>query len=114
MSTPLVSESTVSRPGPASSTPVSSNVSRTAATTSPRASDSSQPMRLAHSAGDGPAHGTSSVTSLGCMPPPGNTYMPAANAMLVCRRIRYASMPSAPSRTTMIVAAWRGSTTMPL
>ena len=43
------------RTGPASSTPDSSNVSRTAAHTSARAVASSAPSRAAHSAGAGPA-----------------------------------------------------------
>ena len=77
---------------PASSTPDSSKVSRTAAQTSARAFGSSHPSREAHSAGDGPAHRprstSSSSKSRGSTPPPGKTHMPPAKAIEVWRRSR--------------------------
>ena len=73
---------------PASSTPDSSNVSRTAAHTNARAVASSVPSRAAHEAGDGPAHATSASKSRGSTPPPGNTHIPAAKAIEACRRSR--------------------------
>ena len=56
-----VRDDVVARDVPASRTPDSSNVSRTAAQTSARAMSSSQPSRAAHSAGAGPAQATDAV-----------------------------------------------------
>ena len=85
-SDPVVSPTTDEADVPASSTPDSSNVSRTAAHTSARAIASSTPSRDAHEEGDGPAHATSASKSRGSTPPPGNTHIPAANAIDACRR----------------------------
>ncbi len=87
-SSPVVSATTSSADGPASSTPDSSNVSRTAAQTSARASGSSTRIRAAHSAGAGPAQPMAWSKSRGSTPPPGKTHMPAAKAMSTCRRSR--------------------------
>ena len=74
---------------PASSTPDSSNVSRTAAQTSEAASAGEQPIRAAHSAGEGPVHSDDGRSaSRGSTPPPGKTDMPAAKAIATCLRRR--------------------------
>ena len=112
------SATTVSGDGPASSTPHSSNTSRTAAQTSARASPSSHPISAAHSRGCGPAHGRSWASSRGSTPPPGNTHVRGANAMVATRRSMNTSTPATsswpprpdPSRTSITVAAYRGST----
>ena len=80
-SSPVVSSTTDDGDVPASSTPDSSNVSRTAAHTSARAVASSVASRSAQEAGDGPAHATAWSKSRGSTPPPGNTHIPAANAI---------------------------------
>ena len=87
-SSPVVSATTSVPDGPASSTPDSSKVSRTAAHTSARAISSRVPSCAAHVAGDGPAHATERSKSRGSTPPPGNTHIPPANAIEVCRRSR--------------------------
>ncbi len=87
-SSPVVSATTVSSDSPASRTPDSSNVSRTAAQTSARAVASSVPSRAAHSAGGGPAQATAWSKSRGSTPPPGKTHIPPANAIEVCLRNR--------------------------
>ena len=87
-SSPVVSSTTESVVGPASSTPDSSNVSRTAAQTRARANASSVSSRAAHSAGVGPTQPMSASKSRLSTPPPGNTHIPAANAMSTCRRSR--------------------------
>ncbi|SLJ61904.1 Uncharacterised protein [Mycobacteroides abscessus subsp. abscessus] len=73
-----MSPTTVSAVGPASSTPHSSNVSRTAAQTRALTRGSVVSKRRAHQAGSGPAQAMSAVASEGSTPPPGNTVMPAA------------------------------------
>ncbi len=87
-SAPVVSATTVSADSPASRTPDSSNVSRTAAHTIARASSSSTPSRPAQSAGVGPAQLTELSKSRGSTPPPGNTAIPPANAITCWRRSR--------------------------
>jgi hypothetical protein len=84
-----VSATTSSAPAPASSTPDSSNVSRTAAHTSAFVSASSADSNDAHSAGGGPAQWSSwSASSRGSTDPPGKTYIPAAKAIVIVRRSR--------------------------
>ena len=109
-SSPVVSATTVSADGPASSTPDSSNVSRTAAQTSARAVASSVPSRCAHSAASGPAQATAWSKSRGSTPPPGKTHMPAGE--------RHRGLPAqqvdlgparSPGRSSTTVAALRGS-----
>src|SRR5690606_20581920 len=85
-------------------------VSRTAAHTSARASASSHPNRSAHADGGGPTQRTSASASRGSTRPPGNTYMPAAKAIVRRRRRKYASTPSGPSRSSTTVAASTGCT----
>ena len=87
-SSPVVSATTSSADGPASSTPDSSKVSRTAAHTSARAISSDVTSWAAQVAGSGPAHATDASKSRGSTPPPGNTHIPPANAIEVCRRRR--------------------------
>jgi len=87
-SSPVVSATTDVGEVPASSTPDSSNVSRTAAHTSARAIASSVPSFSAHEAGDGPAQATAWSKSRGSTPPPGKTHIPAANAIDACRLSR--------------------------
>ena len=106
-SSPVVSATTVSGAGPASSTPVSSNTSRTAAHVSARAStaaplcrpggtaprDPPEPRRppcriLPHATGSGPAQASSACPSRGSTDPPGNTCAPGANAIDRVRRNR--------------------------
>ena len=76
------------RTGPASSTPDSSNVSRTAAHTSARASPSSASNGVAQSAAGGPAQPTAASASRGSTAPPGKTFIPAAKAIPRVRRSR--------------------------
>lgn len=104
-----VSATTADADGPASSTPDSSNVSRTAAHTSAVASSTEHPNLDAHHDGGGPLHATDVSASRGSTPPPGNTVIPPANAIAATRRSRNASIPAAPSRTRTTVAADRGS-----
>ena len=87
-SSPVVSATTVSEVGPASSTPDSSNVSRTAAHTSARASWVEVPSSRPHSPADGPAQPIAASASLGSTPPPGNTQNPPAKAIAATRRSR--------------------------
>ncbi len=99
------SDTTVSSDGPASSTPDSSNVSRTAAHTSDRARPTSQANRDAHHAGGGPCQASEVSASRRSTPPPGNTVMPPANGMPLTRRCRNTSSPTSVSLTSMTVAA---------
>ncbi len=87
-SSPVVSATTSSAEAPASRTPDSSNVSRTAAHTSARASSSVVASRDAQLAADGPAQATEWSESRGSTPPPGKTHIPPANAIDACRRSR--------------------------
>lgn len=98
----------------ASSTPVSSNSSRTAATT--RAGSASSPRASLHHCRSGPAQPMLSSRSPGSTPPPGKTVIPAAKAIADTRRSTNVSRPSTPSRTSITVAAGRiasVSVTMP-
>ena len=72
--------------GPASSTPDSSNVSRTAAQTRARASPGGASSRRPQAAASGPAQATSSSVSRGSTEPPGKADAPAANAIERARR----------------------------
>src|SRR5680860_438926 len=83
---PVGSATTVSADSPASSTPDSSKVSRTAAHTSARAVASSVPSRAAHWSGAGPVHATAWSKSRASTPPPGKTHIPPAKAIEVRRR----------------------------
>ena len=65
------------RPGPANSTPDSSNVSRAAAHTNASARSASTPNRSAHQSGFGPNQAMSALRSRSSTPPPGNTITPA-------------------------------------
>src|SRR5690606_28138036 len=105
-----VSVTVSSGPAPASSTPDSSNVSRTAAHTSALASGSSQPNHSAHVAAEGPAHAMEASASRSSTPPPGKTVIPAANFIAATLRCRKTSMPSGVSRSSITVAASLGTT----
>ena len=115
-SSPSHTPSTVLTSGPASGLamrmPVSSKVSRTAATTSARARSTSQCRRFAQVSALGPVHGAGS-RSVSCTEPPGKTCMPAAKAMVGWRRSRRTSSLPARSRVTTTVAAWRATATVP-
>ncbi len=109
-SAPVVSATTVSADSPASSTPDSSKVSRTAAQTRARAVASSVPSwRGPLARGVGPAQAIAWSKSRGSTPPPGRR---------TCRRRRpsrsagaagRAPAPSVAGRSSTTVAALRGS-----
>ncbi len=99
--------------GPASRTPLSSNVSRTAAQTSARASAGSAPGGNVASAA--PNRSSSASPSAWSTVPPGKTYMPAAKAIVDTLRSRQISTPEAPGppragrRSTTVAAARAGA-----
>lgn len=94
----------------ASSTPISSNVSRTAAVTS--ALDRPGSAESGHRAGSGPRQSSSATWSPGSTEPPGKTVSPANADSRVDRTMRYASRPPGASRRRTVVAASRTPETM--
>lgn len=106
----MVSPTTESGSGPASRTPASSYVSRTAAQTIACAPASSTPSRSAQDARGGPAQRIRVSSSRGSTPPPGYAYAPPAKAMEARLRSMWTAGPASVSFSRSTVAARLGDT----